>query len=201
MPVKVTRNQLAPHLDALTAREGTNPTADPRVNAYRVSLTVPPTPTVYAASVLIVGQGAKRGHLGGVIYEYDASHCLLVTSPLPMLCEIEVRGPPVLTVGIDIDLGVLTELVSTLDPPTRKRGAEEAVERGIHVVPLTAAVEEAMVRLLRQLREPETARVLAPATLREVYYQLLRTPAGSSLRALVSHDGPTPQLDRVMRHM
>lgn len=200
MPPKVSRNRLAPVLDALATCEGPNATPDRRVIVYRVSASEPPTPTLYAASLIFVGQGSKRGLLAGETYEYDAEHCLLVASPLPMLCGVAVRGEPVLTAAVAIDLEALEDLVSSLDPRESRR-AQEVSARGVHLAPLDPPLEEAMCRLLRQLREPETARVLAPATIREVYFHFLRGPCGAALQGLASQDDPIRQMDRVMRHM
>ena len=102
--------------------EGPNSTRHPGVTVYRVTIAQPPIPTLYAASVIIVGQGLKRSHLGKEVFEYDAGHYLVLTSPMPMLCEIsaDLRSP-VLTVAIEIDLALWGDLLICATHPRRNR--------------------------------------------------------------------------------
>jgi AraC-like DNA-binding protein len=193
-------NSLAARIAALAVAEGANATRHPGVTVYRVSESQPPIPTLYAASLIIVGQGVKRGYLGNKTYEYNAGNYLQMTSPMPMLCEIVAASrEPVLTVAIEIDLGILRQLILELEDVRPRRALD--LGPGVHVAPLTAPLESAAARLLDYLTDASAARVLAPQTIREILFHALHGPTADALRNLASTNSRAAQLSRVLRHM
>jgi AraC-like DNA-binding protein len=193
-------NALAGPIAMLASAEGANRTRHPGVTVYRATVSQPPLPTLYEASVVIVGQGAKRSYLGDEAFNYDAGHYLVLTSPMPMLCEIDVHPDrPVLTAVVEIDLTLLNELL--LDLSTSPRPGPSPVSRGVYATPLTPEVEDAAARLLKCLASEEATRVLARQTIREVLYHVLRGPRGVGLWTLSPATRPAGQLIRVIRYM
>lgn len=198
MPVK--RNSLAEPLERLTPQEGMNTGPYPGVQLWRLSVAEKATPNLYPASIIFVGQGEKRGFFGDETIVYDASHYLVVLSLLPIMCQTMARpGAPVLVFGVEIDLGILRELLADLEPdayadaPSTPRGAWRAK--------LGAPLEDAALRFLGHLRDERTARVLGRQTLREILFHVLDGPHGHALRSVAQPQGPTGQLARVMRHI
>jgi AraC-like DNA-binding protein len=193
-------NALAGPIGQLAVAEGANRTRHPGVTVYRATVPQPPVPTLYEASVIIVGQGLKRGYLEAEAFDYDAGRYLVLTSPMPMLCEILTSaGLPVLTAVIEIDLALLGELLLDLTQAPPPAGSRLA--RGVYSTPLTTEVEDAATRLLRCLTSEQGTRVLARQTIREVLYHVLQGPRGDALWELSLSNRPAGQLIRVIRHM
>ena len=77
---------LAPLLDELASRcdcddkHGFAETYLPGVRIFKATQPAPPSPLLYDCGIIIVGQGAKVGHLGGRSYRYD---CVVATSRVP----------------------------------------------------------------------------------------------------------------------
>src|ERR1700761_6912532 len=83
----VKRNSLADAIARLATDEGPNRGHYPGALLWRISRAEEPTPTLYPACLILVGQGEKRGFLGDETIVYDPQHYLVVLSPLPMLCQ------------------------------------------------------------------------------------------------------------------
>jgi len=194
-----TTNSLAPGIARLAQAEGCSRTRHPGVVLWRMTASEPPTPTLYAASLIIVGSGRKQATLGDDTFAYDANHLLVVTSPLPMLCRT-IASPelPVLTMVVEIDVAVLRELLLEIGvATTRARGAIAA--RTVFRTPLSREIEDAGARLLAHLDDDVRTRALARQTIRELLFLVLQTPHGSSLRAIA--EGPSGQFAHVLRHI
>lgn len=187
-------------LNSLVTQEGTHPSILPGVNLMRADQCWPRTPVLYEPGVVIVGQGRKRGHLGGQVYTYDAHNYLVLSVPLPFECETEVAPDgPLLAVSIRIDIPVLTGLMVEMDrrplPPAANR------THTMYSTPLDLALSQAAVRLLETLSSPVDARVLGPQIMREITYRLLCGEHGDSLRALIAINGRLAQVQRAIEHI
>src|SRR5580704_12821093 len=103
-------------LNALATREGVRPSVLDGVKLMRANHSVPRTPVLYEPSIVIVGQGRKRGYLGGRVYTYDPHNYLVLSVPMPFECETEI-GPdgPMLAVSIRVELAVLSDLLMKMD--------------------------------------------------------------------------------------
>jgi AraC-like DNA-binding protein len=189
-------NSLASGIAALAAREGCNGTLHPGIDVYRLTASEAPTPTLYRASIILVGAGEKRGILGREMFVYNARNYLVVTSPLPMLCQtIAAERSPLLSVVVGVEIDLLRELVLELnDRPER-----EVAGRCVFTAPLEPALEEVGVRLLGHLADERRTRALARQTVREMLFHVLDGPYGDSLRAVAQ--GPMGRLSHVLRHM
>jgi len=121
------RNLLAPAIARLAPGEGATPTRHPGIQVYRVSEPMVRTPTLYPPCVILVGQGEKRAHLAEDSFAYDARSVVVITSPIPMQCEIAAQpDAPSLSCTVSLDLALLGEIAAALSalPPaeTRPRG-------------------------------------------------------------------------------
>jgi len=140
----------------LATREGIQPTALEGVTLMRVSRSLPRMPVLYEPGIVIVGQGRKRGYLGGEVYTYDAHNYLVLSVPLPFECETEGTPElPLLAVSIKVNLAVLAELLMRMDG----------------------------VRLLECLGDPVEARILGAQIVREITWRVLCGEQGGALRA------------------
>jgi AraC-like DNA-binding protein len=187
-------------LDGLISGEGSRPSLLDGVKLMRANHSVPRTPVMYEPSIVIVGQGRKRGYLGDRVYTYDAHNYLVLSVPMPFECETEIGSEgPLLAVSIRVDLGVLSELLMKMDrKPVSLEGCETC---GIYSTPLDLALSEATVRLLQCLSCPIEAQILGPQIKREIVYRVLCGTHGDSLRALVAINGRLSQIQRALERM
>ncbi|MFZ1944467.1 MAG: AraC family transcriptional regulator [Acidobacteriaceae bacterium] len=199
-PIEASNRRMTELLNALTTGEGTRPSTLDGVQLMRAALPQPRTPVLYEPSIVIVGQGRKRGYLGGKTYIYDPHNYLVLSVPMPFECETE-PGPegPMLAVSIGIDLSVLSELMMKMD-----HGRHQLVPHGTYGMcstPLDLALSEAAVRLLESLASPVDAQVLGPQIMREITYRMLCGEHGNSLRALIALNGRLGQVQRALQRM
>ncbi|HZS61597.1 MAG TPA: AraC family transcriptional regulator, partial [Gemmatimonadaceae bacterium] len=71
-------SRLSVLLDSLATREGTHPTSVPGVELARTSYSGR-CPVMYEPMIYIMGQGRKRGFLGGEILRYDPDNYLVLS--------------------------------------------------------------------------------------------------------------------------
>jgi AraC-like DNA-binding protein len=187
-------------LISLATGEGVRPSILDGVKLMRANRSIPRTPVLYEPSIVIVGQGRKRGHLGGRVYTYDPHNYLVLSVPMPFECETEI-GPhgPMLAVSIRVDLAVLSELLMKMD--RRSMASDESDTYGMYSTPLDLSLSEATVRLLECLSCPTEAQILGPQIVREITYRVLCGPRGGSLRALIAINGRLSHIQRALEHM
>jgi AraC-like DNA-binding protein len=191
-------NSLAAGISALAREEGRNDTRYAGAAVFRITAPEAPTATFYPAAMFLVGAGEKQGTLRNEIFAYNADHYLVVTSPLPMLCKtIASSRQPLLSLGVEIELAMLRELLLEMSEPLSPAGARSF--RPVFRAPLPRDLEDAGARLLACLTDERRTRALARQTIREMLFLVLEGPYGDSLRALA--EGSVGQLAHVLRHM
>lgn len=183
-------------------REGVHPTAVPGVQLARISEPSPRRPVLYEPMILFIGQGRKRGYLGGQVLRYDAGHYLALSVPVPVECEVDASpAEPLLAVKVAVEPAMLAEIPVNLDEPAR----EGVVPRGIDAGPLTPELADAVVRLLECLRRPADSRILGPQIVREIVYRVLQdesgSGAGAALRALAARNDKFMRIARVLQQI
>lgn len=189
------RTRLAELLDSLAVREGTHPTSIPGVELARTSFSGR-CPVMYEPMIYIMGQGRKRGFLGGEILRYDPDNYLVLSVPVPLECEFDATpDEPILAVKIGVEPTMLAEMLVDLDEPPAGTG----VPRGIYATPLTTELSGAVIRLLECLRSPSDSRVLGKQTVREIVYRVLRGEQGGALRAIAARNDQFARIARVLQ--
>jgi AraC-like DNA-binding protein len=198
--LQASNRRMTERLNALTTGEGVRSSILDGVKLMRANHSVPRTPVLYEPSIVIVGQGRKRGYLGGRVYTYDPHNYLVLSVPMPFECETEV-GPdgPMLAVSIRVDLAVLSELLMKMD--RRPAAWAEDDTYGMYSTPLDLSLSEATVRLLESLSCPTDAQVLGPQIVREITYRVLCGSRGGSLRSLIALNGRLSQIQRALERM
>lgn len=194
------RNSLADGIAELATVEGANAGRYPGSLLWRLSRPEAPTPTMYPACLVFVGQGEKRGFLGSEAIVYDPQHYLMVISPMPMLCQtLGSAAAPVLTLAVEVDLVLLRELLADVEPYGYVDDTKAM--RGAYRAKLTPELEATAGRFLRCMGDDRTTRALGRPLLREMLFHVLEGPHGDALRSVAQVQGPTSQLTRVMRHI
>jgi AraC-like DNA-binding protein len=192
-----TRKRLASLLDEVAVHEGVHRTLVEGVEVARVSEPAPRGPIVYQSKILIVGQGRKRGFLGGEVYEYDPFNYLVLSVPLPAECETEASPEePMLLVAIDVETAMLGEMLLEMEDLPTPVGP---TPRGISSTPMSEELGGAVIRLLECLKSPLNSRMLGRQTVREILFRVLLGDQGGALRALASRDDHFARIARILR--
>jgi len=193
------KERLVELLDSLATVEGPSPSILERVQLIRSNRYTPPIPIIYDPCIVIVGQGRKIGYLGDQVYTYDPYNYLVLSVPLPFVCETKASPEePLLAVSMRVDPATLGELLMEMDD---ERVVSGQVPRGMYSTPLTAELIEATVRLLECLRSPADSRILGPQAIREIIYRVLCGEQGGALRAVAARHSRFSQIARVLRRI
>ena len=197
-PAAATQARTVELLMQLTQRDGVHATPIEGVRLFRGSESHPRRPVMYEPSIFIVCQGRKRGFLGDQDFVYDAQQYLVLSVPMPFECETEASPEePILAISIRVDLTTVAELLMALDD---KRGPV-AEPSGIYATPLDATLSNALVRLLEALAQPDEARILGPAIVREICYRVLTGEQGDAIRAALTHQHQFGRIAKALRRI
>ncbi|WP_414694473.1 AraC family transcriptional regulator [Paraburkholderia sp.] len=197
-PAAATQARTVELLMQLTQRDGVHATPIEGVRLFRGSESHPRRPVMYEPSIFIVCQGRKRGFLGDQVFVYDAQQYLVLSVPMPFECETEASPEePILAISIRVDLTTVAELLMALDD---KRGPV-AEPSGIYATPLDATLSNALVRLLEALAQPDEARILGPAIVREICYRVLTGEQGDAIRAALTHQHQFGRIAKALRRI
>jgi AraC-like DNA-binding protein len=149
--------------------------------------------SVYRPLVCLVLQGAKKLTIAGHEQTFRAGQSVVVAVDSPVLGQIveASTSTPYLAVAIELDLAVM-HAVAIESGPKEVR----APSGTLFVDSLDDTILSCAVRLMRLVDHPEAVPIVRDAVLRELYYWLLASSHGASLRALSL---PNSHADRISR--
>ncbi|WP_422924076.1 AraC family transcriptional regulator N-terminal domain-containing protein [Singulisphaera sp. PoT] len=190
--------EMAGIIERHTREDGIHATSIAPLTLFRLSNLSDPVQVVYEPALCIVAQGSKRVLLADEVYRYDPAHYLLVSVDLPVAGQVIEATPelPYLSLRIDLDLGMIGELLGDVEPVD---APGRASKRGLVVNPVEPGLLDAVVRLLRLLDDPRDVKVLGPLVLREISYRLLIGEQGLRLRQIAAEDGQAMRIARAIR--
>jgi len=200
-------SEIAVLMDRLARGEGLTETPLPGVRLHRRSEPIARCPLLYQQGLIIVGQGAKRVHLGGQTLLYDADHYLVLSVPLPVECEAVVHpDEPLLSLTVDIDMSVLLGIIGQMDgageaAASGENGVGACNCQGLALTTADAAFKEAVARLLRALESPEESRVLGPGLVRELLFRAMHGEGAASLCALAMKNTGLSRIDKALQRI
>lgn len=145
----------------------------------------PPTSYLYGPSLSMIVQGSKRVVLGNVTYLYDESRFLLTALNLPTVTQVLRASPesPYISILLRLDLSVAKQMIVDLD---QKHSEKSEGGAAMATGPASAPLFDALSRLVALLESPEDIDVLSGLLQREFLYRILKTPAATYLRRMVS---------------
>ena len=131
-------------------------------------------------ALCIVAQGAKWTTFGYKRFDYSAGQALVVSVEAPASARVTQASPsePYLGVVIELDLGVMREVMEGLDSPPVAGGD---AGHGIFVAEVTPSVVDCALRAVRLLETPKAIPMLYPSIMREICYWLLTGPNGGEV--------------------
>lgn len=177
---------------------GTFPTSIPGLSLSRREQGNCEGASIYSMSLGFIVDGQKRSVIGDREYVYGKNNCLVVGVDVPAsFCTIgSTHEHPFLSISVEIDRAVLSELIMQLDEmhASPSRTSCEALCVG----EVDEDVWGAVLRLMRLLDRPVEAKVLAPMIIREIYFRVLQSPLGVTLRDFNAKMGASAQIARAI---
>ena len=154
---------------------------------------------VYQPVLYIVLQGQKRSYLGQERYQHDPLHFLALSVPLPMEGHVTVASAnePYLALKIAIDENMVREVMGEPSQPPDPLTSQ----RGVCICPMSAEMNQVILRLLEALGSPQKAQILAPLLVKEALFYALQGPQGPQLAAFVTQGRHHQRIARVIGHI
>ena len=182
--------ELARLVGSIAREDGLFDTAWPGLLVSRISTPVPRMPISYKPSLCIVVQGQKQIFLGEKTYTYNPLQYLIVPMALPLEMQIDKAtvDSPILGLGLELDLTMISELLLGIDDPPPPLSTAGRSHPGLYISRTSAALQDALIRLFHLLADPTDLRILGPSTVKEILYRVLQGEQGSQLRSLVLRD-------------
>ena len=177
---------------------GTFPTVIPGLSLSRREQGNCEGASIYSTSLAFIVDGQKRSIIGDKEYVYGKNNCLVVGVDVPAtFCTIgSTHEHPFLSISVEIDRSVLSELIMQLEEiralPIR------SLQQALCVGEVEVDVWESVLRLMRLLDRPVDAKILAPMIIREIYFRVLQSPLGATLRDFNAKQGASAQIAKAI---
>jgi AraC-like DNA-binding protein len=138
---------------------------------------------IYKPALCIVAQGAKWTTFGDRRFEYRAGQALVVTVEMPAFGTVAEASPtePYLGVIIEFDLGIIRDVMESMETLDILPVMNDDVGRGVFVTNFDGPLADCALRMVRLLETPQAIPILYPAIMREICYWLLSGPDGSEV--------------------
>lgn len=194
------KRDMTRHADRMGFDTQPNPTGVPGLGLVRSRAPTPLDVVDYRPIFCLVLQGAKQTVMGDAALTFAAGQTLIVGLDLPTTARIVTAsaGAPYLSLGLEIDIALLRELMAGLPadalPPPRTEYRCSAMT----VTAADPALVDAMARLYRLHEQRDDLPVLAPLTVREIHYRLLRSPEAPLLASLTRPDSHASRIARAI---
>ncbi|WP_440878698.1 AraC family transcriptional regulator N-terminal domain-containing protein [Vibrio natriegens] len=169
----------------------------PGLRLSRWTTPTPPTSYTHNPSICLIAQGKKRVFLGDDSFTYDANHFLISSVDLPITANImeASEDEPYLGLIMELDLQEISQLI--VDSEFSFKTNKEA-QKGIAVGELSGSLQDAFIRLMTLLDEPDNIKILAPIIKREIFYRLLMTEQGVRLSQIVTTGSHSHQIAKAI---
>ena len=192
------RAQMKALVAELAPEEGMTASLLEGVAFGRSEKSLPRTPVLHDACVVIVCSGRKRGYFGDQVIEYGAHQFMVASVPMPFEGETFASPEePLLVIKVKLDLAVIADLALAIDPSFEPVPGAESVA----MAPVDAPLADSVIRLLRALRSPVETKLFGASLMREVCYRVLTGPKGPALRAALAQRGHFGQIAKALNRI
>ncbi|NYI01738.1 AraC family transcriptional regulator [Cupriavidus plantarum] len=162
----------------------------PRLTVWSSSHATPQTAAVFEPMFYAVVRGTKVLTMGANRFELAAGTCAASSFGLPYSHQLTGATPHAPYVGVSLHLDIDRLSRVALEMPAREASWTCAVAAG----DLNGPVGEVFTRFVGLVKTPEDIGVLAPHYETELYYRLLQSSMGDTLRQIVQRDGRVRQI-------
>ena len=168
----------------------------PGLTLYRRTAVSDIEATIYDPVICLILQGSKVTSTEDQSVELNPGDALLVSHALPVTSRITraSRTEPYLALILSLDQTLVRGLYDQLADAPRPAAPARPLTAG----PADPAWLAPLTRYVELAADPRDARVLGPATLREIHYRLLLSPLGGMLRQLVVADSHASRVARAI---
>ena len=152
-----------------------------------------PHHVLYKPALCITLQGAKQILFGNQLFDYGEMQALAVSVELPGVGRVTRASPrePYLGIVLQLDLGMLREVMAQLSPPPKPSGG---ARMGVFALDVGGPLADCIGRMIQLLGMPQAAPILYPAIMREVAYWLLTGESAGEVCKLASPTGRTQRI-------
>lgn len=190
--------------DIIAAILALHGTAGPAQHHLGVKVRVSKTPTepvqvLFDPVFHLPFQGRKRLVAGSTTIDYGAGDLVVLAAHMPAFVHITqaTNDEPYLALEVPFDRHELSALVAQMP---------RAMALPPDVAPITIArvpkiVLDPVLRLLQLQSEPSAAALLTSGVRREIYYRLLESPLGDTIRQLLQAESNLTRIDDVAKWM
>lgn len=171
--------QVAAHVAREPGVSGVS-TVIPRLKVWSSTRPTPPTPSMFEPMFYAVLRGTKVLTIGGNRFELVAGDCAAASFGMPYVSQLigASQASPYVAVSLALDVDLLIRVM--LDMPK----VEDRWVCSAAGAQLEGAVGDAFCRLVGLLATPEDIAVLGPHHEAELYYRLLQSSMGDTLRQI-----------------
>lgn len=162
----------------------------PRLTVWASTTPTPPVPAVFEPMFYVILRGSKVLVMGANRFELSGGSCATSSFGVPYTHQLVSAAPGVPYVGISLHLDIPKLTRMMLDMPPREHRWTCAVKAG----ELEGAVGEAFGRLVGLLNSPADVGMLAPFYESELYYRLLQSSMGDTLRQVGQRNDRVQQI-------
>lgn len=166
------------------------PTAIPRLTVWTSTEPTQPTSAVFEPMFYVVARGTKVLTMGANRFELVAGTCAASSFGLPYSHRLADATPDLPYVGISLHLDIDKLTSVALEMPSHAGRWTCSVAAG----DMSGAIGEAFARFVELLGNPDDITMLAPQYERELYYRLLQSPMGDTLRQVIQRNDRVRQI-------
>lgn len=152
----------------------------PRLKVWSSTRSTPPTPSMFEPMFYVVLSGTKVLTVGGHRLELKAGDCAAASFGMPYVSQLigATQASPYVAVSLALDVGTLVRVMLDMPKVDERWVCSAAGSR------LDGTVGDAFGRLVGLLATPDDIAVLGPHHEAELYYRLLQSPMGDTLRQI-----------------
>ncbi len=196
-------SELARLVGAIAVEDGLYETNLPGLTVARISVPLPKQPVSYKPSLCIIVQGQKQIFLGEKEYNYNPHQYLIVPMAIPLEMEVKTasKDNPVLGLGLELDLTLISELLQRVDDPPAQLPVQERKSQALYVTKMSNNLNDSLIRLFRLLNNPMDLQVLGKSIVREITYWILQSEQGDQIRHLVLQDSVGYKIANLTRYL
>lgn len=186
--------------DRHAPRDGFFPAPVAGFQLIRAGAPSDPLSVFYRPALCLVVSGRKRVFLKNQVTEYGPDGHLVISQDLPALGQVveASQHEPYLCFHLRIEHAEINQIVFEHGLPKEPQGATTHAARGLYVEPSSAALLDAILRLVRLLDTPADQATMAPLVRREIVYRLLTSPQGWRLARTARADCCDHRIARVL---
>lgn len=186
-------NTIESLLEKLTKKDWYTNSYIKGVSFLKTTLKTTRAPLMYESRIIIVGRGKKIWYINSEVFHYNADNYLILSLPMSFECE---AGEDVLALIIDIDLKILSEVISNF---SENEKICWDINKVVNAIPMKPNLQKSVIRMLEIANSEEESRILGESILKEILYRILKDRQWWDLFALYQKDSKFARFAQLIR--